>query len=218
VLAAAQAALFLAGKLSEHPTKPRNIVNATLWIVRCASPSPVSPLPLPAPAAGGDAYVDEHTYHAHRTRLLAAETEILRAVAYDTHVALPYALAVTYAQALDCLTKSLLRRVFGYLSDAVLSPSCVYLTHQPNALAAAALYLAARDEDAKLPDVWWEVFDVEREDLGFLVAGMCGVAAFVAQQRERWRELGAPWELEQVEEALRRGDLAMEERGGRDTV
>jgi len=37
----------------------------------------------------------------------------------------------------------------------------------------AAIYLAAREEKCKLPECeWWEVFDVEREELGFLVLGM----------------------------------------------
>ena len=199
ILTTAQAALYLASKLSENPTKPRNIINTTLYLVRTPSPSPISPAETTQ-----EYYVDEHTYHLHRTRLLSVETEILKALGYDTHTALPYALAVNYAQALDCLGKPLLGRVFGYLSDVLLSPSCVYLTHQPNALAAAALYLAARDEGVKLPEVWWEVFDVEREDLGFLVAGMRGVAEFVGVQKEKWRELGGLWEVEQVEEELRR--------------
>ncbi|KAI5856282.1 cyclin-like protein [Tricharina praecox] len=199
VLSGSQASLFLASKLSEVPVAPRSIINVTTYLLSTTSPSPISPL-----ATTTSSYVSEHAYHLQRTRLLAAETELLKAVGYDTHAALPYALAVNYAQALDCLQKSLLQRAFAYLSDVMFSPSCVYLTHQPNALAAAALYLAARDEAVKLPECWWEVFDVEREDLGFLVAGMGGVEGFVKEQRERWRELGGVWELEQVEELLRR--------------
>ena len=63
----------------------------------------------------------------------------------------------------------------------------LYLTHQPNALATAAVYLAAREEGVKLPDAeWWSVFDVEREELGFLCVGMGSLGGFVKAEEERW--------------------------------
>lgn len=69
----------------------------------------------------------------------------------------------------------------------------LYLTHQPAALAVAAVYNAARDAGAKMPDAsWWEVFDVEREELGFLVVGIRSVEGWVGKVRETengiWRE------------------------------
>lgn len=58
----------------------------------------------------------------------------------------------------------------------------LYCTHQPNALAVAALYLAAREVDVKLPvDEWWEVFDVDREELGFLVVAMRSVEGWAKE-------------------------------------
>lgn len=75
----------------------------------------------------------------------------------------------------------------AYLNTALLSPQMLYLTHQPCALATAAVYLAAKDRGVKLPDVeWWEVFDCEREELGFLVVGMGSLAGLVERERERW--------------------------------
>lgn len=60
----------------------------------------------------------------------------------------------------------------------------LYLTHQPHALATAAVYNAAKDLEAKMPECeWWEVFDVDREELGFLVVGMRSVEGWVKQQR-----------------------------------
>jgi len=79
------------------------------------------------------------------------------------------------------------RRAVEYLNTALLSPQMLYLTHQPCALATAAVYLAARDKGVKLPDVeWWEVFDCEREELGFLVVGMGSLEGVVERERERW--------------------------------
>jgi hypothetical protein len=67
----------------------------------------------------------------------------------------------------------------------------LYLTHQPSSLATAAIYLAARDLGHKLVDVeWWEVFDCEREELGFLVVGMGSLEGIVKREMERWGERG----------------------------
>jgi hypothetical protein len=204
VLATSHAALYLASKLTETPAKPRNIINVTTYLLKTPSASPISSKEAPADVDLDEAcYVDEHTYLYHRTRLLDMETEILKALGYQTHTALPYALTINYVQTLDCLTKPLLLRCFGYLTDALLSPSMLYLTHQPNALAAAALYLAARDEKVKLPEGWWEIFDVEREDLGFLVAGMKGVEEFVRSQVDAWGDR-IPWDEKELEAVVRK--------------
>ncbi|KAM3064920.1 hypothetical protein ACMFMF_011536 [Clarireedia jacksonii] len=67
----------------------------------------------------------------------------------------------------------------------------LYLTHQPCALAVAAIYLAAREEEAKMPEnEWWEVFDVEREELGFLVVGMRSVEGVARRGREVFGDVG----------------------------
>jgi len=77
------------------------------------------------------------------------------------------------------------RHVVEYLNSALLSPQMLYLTSQPNALAVAAIYNAARDIGAKMPECeWWEVFDVDREELGFLVVGMRSVDGWVKKMRE----------------------------------
>jgi hypothetical protein len=50
-----------------------------------------------------------------------------------------------------------------------------------------AIYLAARETGAKLADGnWWEVFDVEREDLGFLVLAYSSLAGFGEAERTKW--------------------------------
>ena len=67
----------------------------------------------------------------------------------------------------------------------------LYLTHQPPQLATAAIYLAAREVGIKLPEVeWWEVFDTEREELGFLCVGMLSVEGFARREEESWEERG----------------------------
>lgn len=66
----------------------------------------------------------------------------------------------------------------------------LYLTHQPHALATAAIYNAARDVGAKMPECeWWEVFDVDREELGFLVVGMRSVENYLRKFKEEMPDL-----------------------------
>jgi hypothetical protein len=133
--------------------------------------------------------LSESAYLAFHTRVLGLEARLLYSLAFNTHVSLPHPLAVTYLQALDFLhlpKETVSRRVVEHLNTALLSPQLLYLTHQPNALAVAAIYNAARDLGAKMPECeWWEVFDVEREELGFLVVAMRSVEGWAVAMREQ---------------------------------
>jgi hypothetical protein len=139
-------------------------------------------------------YQPDSAYQLFHSRVLALEGQILASLGFDTHVALPHPLAITYLQALDFLNHSrttVSRRTVEYLNSALLSPQLLYLTHQPNALAVGAIYNAARDVGAKMPECeWWEVFDVEREDLGFLVMGMRSLEGWMRSLREGMPALG----------------------------
>jgi cyclin L len=132
-------------------------------------------------------FVTEGTYERERQKLFTFENIILNTIGFDTHVALPHTIALTYLQALGALKQNLANRVLEHVNGGLLSPQVVYLTHQPNALAAAAIYLAARETGTKLADGnWWEVFDVEREDLGFLVLAYSSLQGFAEAERARW--------------------------------
>jgi cyclin L len=184
------AALFLTAKLGAHPVPPRDLSNVYAYLLSTSSPL------LRRPGATGDDgggtsnssayYLSEAAYAGLHDRVLAAEARILASLSFDTHVALPHPLAVTYLQALDFLSQPrarIARRTVEYLNTALLSPQCLYLTHQPNQLAVAAIYNAAKDLGAKMPNcAWWEVFDVDREELGFLVVGMRSLEGWLRKQ------------------------------------
>ncbi|KAI1210824.1 cyclin-like protein [Annulohypoxylon truncatum] len=203
------AALFLVAKLSAHPCPPRDVCNVYAYLLSAASPlfrgqnnssSNQNNNSTPNNAKDTDKdpssyYLSESAYAAFRSRILSLEARILYSLSFDTHVALPHPLAVTYLQALDFLSAApktrIAARSVAYLNTALLSPQLLYLTHQPNALAVAAVYAAARDVGAKIPEcAWWEVFDVDREELGFLVVGMRSLEGWVRRQREDYEELG----------------------------
>lgn len=106
------------------------------------------------------------------------------------------------------MSTALASRTLAHLNTALFSPQLLYLTHQPASLAVAAVYLAAREVGVKLPRVeWWEVFDVEREELGFLVVGLGSCKGWVEEERERWVGGRCPMSLEELEaEIKRRGE------------
>jgi len=122
-------------------------------------------------------------------------------------VSLPYILCVTYLQALDVFThpraSDLAKKAVAYLNTALLSPQLLYLTHQPPSLATAAIYLAAKEVGIKLPDVeWWEVFDTDREELGFLVVGLLSVESFATAEREKWSDKKIPLTVRDVQKEM----------------
>ncbi|RVD84710.1 uncharacterized protein DFL_006439 [Arthrobotrys flagrans] len=194
------ASLYLSSKLTEHAQKPRDLINILKYLLSPASPLyPPHLLPKDSEETTEKKrsnkhlyYVSEGDYTALKSLLLSTEAKILRALGFNTTVNLPYTLAFNYLQALGVLSHSsppkspsespsdplqhpkLVSTTFAYLTDLLSSPSQVYLTHHPHELAVAGIYLAARDHGVKLPERWWEVWDVERETLGFLVVVMRG--------------------------------------------
>lgn len=75
----------------------------------------------------------------------------------------------------------------------------LYVTHQPTSLAVAAIYLAAREVEVKLSSSeWWEVFDVEREELGFLVVALQSCEGWVKVEKERWHGGSCPLTVDEV--------------------
>lgn len=172
--------------MGPEPRSLRDLSNVYAYLL-----SEKSSFPLPRDAPTNDPksyYVSEADYFAFQNRLLAIEARILYTLSFDTHVSLPHPLAVTYLQTLDFLSQpksTISLRTIQHLNTALLSPQMLYLTHQPHALATAAIYNAARDVGAKMPECeWWEVFDVDREELGFLVVAMRSVETCMRKQKD----------------------------------
>jgi cyclin L len=151
--------------------------------------------------------LDESSYQALRTLLWRNESHILRVLGFETHVALPHTLCINYLQTLDVFdhprSSALAKRAFAHLNTILLSPQLLYLTHQPCNLATAAIYLAAREERVKLPgEEWWEVFDTDREELGFVVVAMTSMESFVAEEKAKWGKRKIPMTVDDVEAEL----------------
>jgi hypothetical protein len=150
-------------------------------------------------------YVSEGTYQRRRSDLAKYETAILRTLGFQLHVALPHTLCINYLQTLDAMDSNpiVAKRAIAHLNTALLSPQLLYLTHQPPALATAAIYLAAREVGIKLPsNEWWEVFDVDREELGFLVVAMISMEGFVVNEKARWASSRVPLTVDELNKEL----------------
>lgn len=200
------AALYTTTKLSAWPKSPRSIINAYAYLSTLPSLSPPPEQPKPETY-----YVSEGTYQTRRTTLFQTEQRILQTLGFHLHVSLPYTLCITYLQALDVFSHpraaELAKRAVAYLNTALLSSQLLYLTHQPNSLATAAIYLAAKETGIKLPDVeWWEVFDTEREELGFLVVGLLSVESFAEEERLKWEGRKIPMTVAELEAEMKRRD------------
>lgn len=189
------ACVFLVSKLGSRARSPRDISNVYAYLLSSSSSfmkGKGAQPPVDDPSAY---YLSDADYYAFHNRVLALEARVLYTLSFDTHVALPHPLAVTYLQTLDFCShpkESISKRTVEYLNTALLSPQLLYLTHQPNMLAVAAIYNAAKDVGAHMPECeWWEVFDVEREELGFLVVAMRSLEGWVRKQREQF-----PWMAE----------------------
>ncbi|KAL9600709.1 MAG: hypothetical protein Q9219_003039 [cf. Caloplaca sp. 3 TL-2023] len=185
------ACLYLAAKLSSEPQSTRMLSNPPAY-------DPESH------------YLSEGSYLSLRTVLLRTETIVLRALAFDVKLIIPHHLALTYLQTLGVLSsppssqsRALAARTLGYLNLALFSPQLLYVTHQPIVLAVAAIYLAAREVKVKLPDAdWWEIFDVDREDLGFLVLAYRSCEAWVRAEKEEWLNQSCPLTVDELERFL----------------
>lgn len=166
----------------------------------------MNPHGAPALPPSAEAYIlTEGGYQSARQALLRIESVILRTLGFDTHVALPHTIALTYLQTLGATRPTVARRVIEHLNTALLSPQLLYVTHQPNALAVAAIYLATREESVKLVDgEWWEVFDVDREELGFLVVGMRSTEGFNRAEKELWKNKAIPMVVDEVDAEIER--------------
>lgn len=154
-------------------------------------------------------YVSEGTFERRRASLFETEQRILKTLGFQVQANLPYTLCITYMQALDVFThpraSELAKRAIAHLNTALLSPQLLYLTHQPPSLATAAVYLAAREAGIKLPEVeWWEVFDTDREELGFLCVGFLSVEGYAKQERQRWASRRVPLTVEEVDAEMKK--------------
>ncbi|THW64136.1 hypothetical protein D6C98_08104 [Aureobasidium pullulans] len=196
------ASVYLVTKPSAHPVSPRRLLSVLAYLNKVR---PSLDIESASKVAHEDCFLSEGSYQDGRLALIHTEAQMLRILGYQTHVSLPYAICINYLQALDVFTttengQALAKKAFAHLNSALFSPQLLYLTHQPPSLATAAIYLAAKEIGVKLPgEEWWEVFDVDREELGFLVVALISMEGFIAEETQKWSKTKVPLTLEDVQ-------------------
>ena len=201
----------MTAKLSAYPKSPRSVLNVYAYLD--SFPTTFVDSEMYAEINDTDLYyLSEGDYLTRRTLLMRTEAYILRTLSFQTHVALPYALCINYLQTLDVFGSSeaneVAKRAFAHLNTVLPSPQLIFLTHQPPAIATAAIYLAAREVGLKLPgEEWWETFDTDREELGFLVVAMLSMPGFVEEEKKKWGRRKIPLTVDEVDAELERRQL-----------
>ena len=205
---AAATALYLVSKPSATPVRPSMLLTVFNYLKHVRWDRDVLQHERPDVSMWS---LSEGQKQIAREKLYALELQMLRVLGFQTHVALPYTLCINYLQTLQVFTSALsgskvAKRAFEHLNTALLSPQMLYLTHQPSAVATAAIYLAAREVGVKLPETeWWEVFDVDREELGFMVVALRSVEGFAQSEKKVWAKRMVPLTVDDVRgEAERR--------------
>ncbi|KAI7866433.1 cyclin-like protein [Spinellus fusiger] len=145
-------ALFLASKLEESPVRLTNIVVVYDYLLRHARNQSTYP-PL-----------DSFSQRAYdmKNLMITAEMQILKQLGFNVHVQLPYGLMINYLRILDLEEHPTVpSRAWNYLNDGLRTN--IYVTHSSESIACAAIWLACRDEQVKLPvtpgSEWWLLFD-----------------------------------------------------------
>ena len=202
----------MTAKVSAEPQSPRSVLNVFVYLLSQPFNSPASSGQRPNPESY---FLSEGSYQSERTLLLQTESIVLRCIGFEIKVVTPHHLTLTYLQTLGVLpatptsqSTALAARSLAHLNTALLSSQLLYITHQPCSLAVAAIYLAAREIGVKLPcSEWWEVFDVDREELGFLVVGLKSCTGFAELEDAKWTEQSCPLTVEDLEYMLSQRDI-----------
>lgn len=146
--------LFLASKLEECFVRMTHLITVYDLLIRRIKGQSIK-IPL-------DAF-SQRAYNL-KTMTIAAEMQILRKLGFIVHVQLPYNLMINYLRILDLEeNEKVTKRAWNYLNDGLRTN--IYVTHEPHTIAVAAIWLACRDEQIKLPcqpgQEWWLLFDAD---------------------------------------------------------
>ncbi|KZO91068.1 cyclin-like protein [Calocera viscosa TUFC12733] len=186
----AMGALYLASKLEEHIARMRDIINIfdlLLSRLRYSLAHPDSPL---------DSFkytpmsYFSNEYYTYKDELIIAEMQLLKRLAFNVQVQLPYNTMVNYLNVLGLgRVEGLAQKAWGFLNDALQTP--VYAVYPFPTIACASIHLAAREIGVCLPEPperepWWALFDADLEDM----EQVCGwVLRLYRKQDEEEREV-----------------------------
>ncbi|XP_073705766.1 cyclin-L1 isoform X4 [Garra rufa] len=149
----AMACVNLASKIEESPRRVRDVINV-FYYLKQGKGNKSTPLVL------------DQNYINTKNQVIKAERRVLKELGFCVHIKHPHKIIVMYLQVLECeKNQMLVQTAWNYMNDALRTN--VFVRFEPEAIACACIYLAARVLQIPLPSKphWYLVFGATKEDL-----------------------------------------------------
>ncbi|XP_050993650.1 cyclin-L1 isoform X2 [Labeo rohita] len=149
----AMACVNLASKIEESPRRVRDVINVFHHLKQGKSKKSI-PLVL------------DQNYINTKNQVIKAERRVLKELGFCVHVKHPHKIIVMYLQVLECeKNQMLVQTAWNYMNDTLRTN--VFVRFEPETIACACIYLAARVLQIPLPSKphWYLVFGASKEDI-----------------------------------------------------
>ncbi|KAK7501860.1 hypothetical protein BaRGS_00006946 [Batillaria attramentaria] len=150
----AMACINLASKIEESPRRIRDVINVFHHVKQVRNKRTIHPMVL------------DQNYINLKNQVIKAERRVLKELGFCVHVKHPHKIIVSYLQVLEHIDNpKLVQSSWNYMNDSLRTD--VLVRYQPEAVACACIFLAARRLQVPLPSnpPWYELFRVDRLDI-----------------------------------------------------
>ncbi|CAJ0951757.1 unnamed protein product [Ranitomeya imitator] len=148
------ACVHLASKIEEAPRRIRDVINVFHRLRQLREKQKPSPLVL------------DQDYVNLKNQIIKAERRVLKELGFCVHVKHPHKIIVMYLQVLECeRNKHLVQTSWNYMNDSLRTD--VFERFDPETIACACIYLAARTLEICLPNRphWFLLFGASEENI-----------------------------------------------------
>nr|XP_027803386.1 cyclin-L2 isoform X1 [Marmota flaviventris] len=148
------ACVHLASKIEEAPRRIRDVINVFHRLRHLREKKKPVPLLL------------DQDYVNLKNQIIKAERRVLKELGFCVHVKHPHKIIVMYLQVLECeRNQHLVQTAWNYMNDSLRTD--VFVRFQPESIACACIYLAARTLEIPLPNRphWFLLFGATEEEI-----------------------------------------------------
>ncbi|KAM7099044.1 cyclin-L2 isoform 3-T4 [Molossus nigricans] len=148
------ACVHLASKIEEAPRRIRDVMNVFHRLRQLREKKKPVPLLL------------DQDYVNLKNQIIKAERRVLKELGFCVHVKHPHKIIVMYLQVLECeRNQHLVQTSWNYMNDSLRTD--VFVRFQPESIACACIYLAARTLEIPLPNRphWFLLFGATEEEI-----------------------------------------------------
>uniref|UniRef100_A0A8D0SXV3 Cyclin L2 n=2 Tax=Sus scrofa TaxID=9823 RepID=A0A8D0SXV3_PIG len=148
------ACVHLASKIEEAPRRIRDVINVFHRLRHLREKRKPVPLLL------------DQDYVNLKNQIIKAERRVLKELGFCVHVKHPHKIIVMYLQVLECeRNQPLVQTAWNYMNDSLRTD--VFVRFQPESIACACIYLAARTLEIPLPNRphWFLLFGATEEEI-----------------------------------------------------